>query len=51
MNPEQAMNREERVAIMTICGNQTEEVAQAYCDTKPDVYGIRDFEETQGGLF
>lgn len=33
-------SREERVAIMTVEGMSMDE-AQAYCDTKPELYGLR----------
>lgn len=51
MNPVQAMDRAERVAIMVVCGNMTEEQAEAYCNTKPDVYGLKIQDEKQEGLF
>lgn len=42
INEVQAENRAERVAIMVCDGKQTEEAAQQYCDTRPELYGIRE---------
>ena len=39
MTDDQRYNREERLAIMTICGDGFETEAQSYCDSKPDIYG------------
>lgn len=44
------VTRAERVAIMMICGQQSEAEAQAFCDKHPQLYGIRDREEYQQGL-
>lgn len=40
MTPEQREAREERVAIMVVEG-MPEAEAEAYCDTKPEMYGTR----------
>jgi len=50
MTEDQAVTREERVAIMTICGNCSEEEAQRYCDGLPWEYGTRDRQEKQETL-
>ncbi len=50
MTPDQAENRFERVAIMMVEG-MSEEDAERYCDTRPDLYGIRDYTEKQEGMF
>lgn len=50
MTAEQRANRAERVAIMTAGGEVSEEEAQRYCDRYPDVYGIREREESQLSL-
>lgn len=47
MNSSQAVTREERLAIMTICGKTSESEAQAFCDKHPDLYGVREVEEVQ----
>ena len=39
MSEEQAMDREERVAIMVHCGGVTERQAQEYCNSKQEIYG------------
>ena len=49
MTPDEAESREERVAIMTAEG-MPEEEAQAYCDTKPWLHGVREQEEKQQQL-
>ena len=49
MTPEEAENREERVAIMTAEG-MSEEEAQAYCDTRPWLHGVRDQTHSQPDL-
>ena len=41
------INREERVAIMMLCGDCCETEAQNYCDLKPEVYGVRKTTEIQ----
>lgn len=50
MTPEQQEARDERVAIMAVEG-MSEEEAEAYCDTKPWLYGARPVNETQIALF
>ena len=50
MTPEQQEAREERVAIMTVEGMREEE-AEAYCNTKPWLYGARPVNEAQIALF
>lgn len=47
MSGDEALHREERVAIMTILGGCAEEEAQGYCDGLPVLYGIREREECQ----
>lgn len=44
------VTRAERVAIMVVCGQQSEAEAQAFCDKHPQLYGIRTREEHQQGL-
>lgn len=51
MNPSQEMTRAERVAIMVVCGNASEDEAQRFCDQHPDLYGLREKNEQQDGLF
>lgn len=46
MTPEQQEAREERVAIMTVEG-MSEDEAQAYCDTKAWLYGVKERNEKQ----
>jgi hypothetical protein len=41
MTQDQAENRAERIAIMTVEG-MSEEEAHRYCDTKPEQYGTRE---------
>lgn len=50
MRPEE-MTRAERVAIMVVCGNATEDEAQRFCDRHPDLYGVRVVTAVQAGLF
>lgn len=50
MSEDEAANREERVAIMVVDGGISEAEAQAYCDTRPELYGIREVVEIQGVL-
>lgn len=45
------MTRAERVAIMVVCGNATEDEAQRFCDRFPEFYGVRVVEAVQTGLF
>lgn len=47
MTPIQEENRAERVAIMTADGEITEGQAHEYCDTRPEVYGLRSKEYKQ----
>lgn len=47
MTPDQIEARAERVAIMVHDGKQDEEAAEAYCDTKSQMYGKRYVEEKQ----
>lgn len=50
MTESQQVTREERVAIMMVCGNVSEYEAQCYCDRHPDLYGLREIEEVQQQL-
>lgn len=45
------VTRAERMAIMTICGNCSEDEAQRYCDRYPELFGVREVIEQQDGLF
>jgi len=45
------VTRAERMAIMTICGNCSEDEAQRFCDQHPELYGVREVLEQQSGLF
>jgi hypothetical protein len=38
------------MGIMVFDGHMTEEEAQAYCDSRPEIYGIRDRKEQQQEL-
>lgn len=51
MTPDQIEARDERVAIMVHCGKQSAAVAEAFCDTMPELYGIRDLGIHQVDLF
>lgn len=46
MTTDQAEARDERVAIMTVEG-MSEDDAQAYCDSRPWLYGARERNEKQ----
>lgn len=41
MTEDQALHRDERVALMMESGSSEDE-AQRYCDTRPELYGIRE---------
>lgn len=46
------VTRAERLAIMTICGNCSEDDAQRFCDRHPELYGYgENVDERQGALF
>lgn len=47
MSPAEAVTREERIAIMVVCGNCSESEAQTFCDKHPELYGVREFIEVQ----
>ena len=51
MTTAQSELRAERIAIMVIDGGLTENAAEEYCDSKPQLYGIRDRTERQDKLF
>lgn len=51
MTPDQAENREHRVAYMIQDGDVTEEEAHAHCDKYPAEYGIREQILTQQDIF
>lgn len=51
MTPDQTESRDERVAIMTVCGKCSVAAADAFCDTMPELYGIRDLGAHQVDLF
>ena len=51
MTPDQAENRDHRVAYMTQDGDVTEEEAHAHCDTLPHEYGRREHVLTQQDIF
>jgi ribosomal protein L44E len=44
------VTRAERVAIMVVCGQQTEADSQVFCDKYPQLYGILAREEQQQSL-
>ena len=44
------VTRAERVAIMVVCGQQSEAEAQAFCDKHPQLYVILAREEQQQSL-
>ena len=50
MTPAEAVTREERIAIMVICGNCSESEAQLFCDKHPELYGICEVIEVQEQL-
>jgi transposase len=50
ITPDQKEEREHRVAIMMVDGKQTQEAAEAFCDTMPWLFGSRDKAETQERL-
>lgn len=51
MSESQILDRDERVAIMVTMGGVTEEEAHRFCDSRPDMYGIREVTERQNDLF
>ena len=51
MTPDQAADREERMAIMIHDGGCHPNFAEKYCNSKPEIYGVREENLKQEGLF
>ena len=50
MTLDQAIARCERIALMTIYGGVTEQVANDYCDKYPDIFGVSENKAVQQDL-